>query len=270
MPELLPLRPSGLYRSAFGCPGSRRLEVQAPPGPSSRYAEEGTAAHRCGELILSGEADYWSLLGEMVEGVRVTPSMIGPVSIYVDHCRRVTGDGEAQIEATTQLPFLGVGVSGTCDHEARPSLALLAITDYKHGSGLYVHHIGNSQLYAYACGALGRSRAERKPDPKAVDIHLVQPRFEGAAAIRSERVTVDALDIWRYKTLPAAIAETENPEAPLIAGEWCRYCRVRSACLTFMQADSPLKGGRFARKKMQLQGAEDTEISWLQPPKEET
>jgi hypothetical protein len=240
------------------------LEAAIPPSPSSSYAMEGTSAHECAARILMGQADYWSLLGTKVEDVIVTPEMLGAVSLYIDACRDATEGAEVAIERTKQMPFLGKGRSGTSDFSAMNfDTRHGTMLDYKHGAGVYVHHIDNPQFFAYGSALLDLWRKSKRPDPLTIYLGLAQPRFDNAMPIRGQTVTPDELDLWRYKTLPAAIAVSEQPDAPLIAGEHCRFCAAKPVCSTFMSADKPLRGV-YRGPKMKFM-AVTGEVSWLNP-----
>lgn len=219
----------------MACPGSVRLSAGIP-GRSSRYADEGTAAHQLAERCLRERQNPWRFIGQK-ERVRdqdweVTEEMAEAVQVFVDCIRGpngVTEDGdETLIEQRFDLSAqVHPGMFGTNDacvvSRARKTLFVF---DYKHGRGHAVEAKGNPQLRYYALGALLHTGA---PVGKIV-MTIVQPRAPHPdGPVRSE--TISALDLLEWASdLKAAAVATEAPDAPIKAGEHCTFCPAAAVC----------------------------------------
>ena len=153
--------------------------------------------------------------------------MIDSVMIYVDHMIAIQEPGCIQLyEHRFHLKDIHPDLYGTADGVTYyPKRKLLVISDYKHGSGFYVDEIKNDQLLYYALGAvLTLGFAVNK-----VRIEIIQPRITSAEAIRPWEC--DLFDILEFAdTLAEYARATEDPNAPMKAGEWCRWCPANPIC----------------------------------------
>jgi hypothetical protein len=223
--------PSSFSRR-IGCPGSANMEKDIP-STSSSFADEGTAAHELGETcLLKGDnpSDY---MGEVIVVEKdgsaggkftVDAEMVSAVEVYVEHCRPLMG--RHMVEYKFDLPFLGVGEKGTSDFTALHS-RILHVVDYKHGKGVPVDAIGNIQGLCYGMGA---SAHFQNDDWDTLRITIVQPRaYHDDGPVRSWDVPRD--EIFEYMLNFAAAAKaTEDPNAPLKVGKWCRFCKAKVGC----------------------------------------
>lgn len=91
------------------------------------------------------------------------------------------------------------------------------VIDYKDGRG-FVRAEENPQLTSYGGGA-----------PKALEYRLsiVQPKTN--PVVRYEEVDRSVLE-QRMQKLSDAATATDDPDAPLIPGEWCRFCKHADNC----------------------------------------
>jgi hypothetical protein len=201
------------------CAGSVRLS-KGIPTTSSKYAEEGTEAHEYGALRLT--------TGKWPKGV---PSdMREAVEVYVNliEQEKVPG-GPLFIEHPFDLSEIHPGLFGTCDaviFDSRESL--LRIYDYKHGSGIPVEVERNEQLMYYGLGALLSTQQVFECDE--VELTIVQPRcYHEKGPIRRWRFPAYELLDFAADLKEAAVA-TENPAAPLNAGDHCRFCPAAGIC----------------------------------------
>lgn len=232
------------------CPGSITLSKRAPVQRESIYAAEGSAAHKLGEICLQLSTSPFSYLGgtagrEIVQDPRVatvpdgkttfeiTEGMCEAVQVYVDEINRireVAGPYKKEwIEHRFSLDPLDPPekMFGTSDFTLySPEERKLYVVDYKHGVGYAVEAVGNPQGRYYGLGA-----ALMIKDPiDEVEIVIVQPR-----AIHSDgpirRDTVEYLDLldWSADLMDAARL-TQDPNAPLMAGRWCKFCPAATIC----------------------------------------
>jgi hypothetical protein len=224
--------PSSFSRR-IGCPGSANME-KSLPNESSSFADEGTAAHALGEMcLLEGkDADYYE--GEEInveddpkkpaKMFTVDQDMISAVQEYVDFCRPLMG--HHMIEHKFQLPFLGKGEKGTSDFTALHE-RVLHVVDYKHGKGVTVEHKGNIQGLCYGLGA---AQHFDNHEWDILRITIAQPRaYHDEGGVRSWDVPREEL-LDYIMNFAAAAKATEDPNAPLKVGSWCRFCKAKPTC----------------------------------------
>ena len=239
--ELETLRPSSLARM-LACAGSRRLAAKMPKPPSSSYADEGTAAHKLGEMALRQRRAPFEWRGQEIEvnGKKwlVTDEMIQAVSTYVaaaNRDRRSRPGAKTVVEQ--QLYLAEINNSGTVDFMVvHPEGQYLGVRDYKHGAGVYVSEVWNAQMLAYALAVWniyfrGHSGA---PEDFTVEATVHQPRFPDVAPVRTHTLSAADLLRWRDETLLPGIAASEAEDAPLNAGDHCMFCPAKTACMAYL------------------------------------
>lgn len=222
--------PSSFSRR-IGCPGSANMERDIP-SQSSIYADEGTAAHELGETCLIKGDNPSDYAGEIItvekDGPRrdfeVNADMISAVDVYVNYCRPLMG--RHFIEHKFELPFLGEDQKGTSDFTALKD-GILNVVDYKHGKGEPVDAIDNIQGLCYGLGA---AKEFMNDDWHTLRITIVQPRaYHDMGPVRSWDVPRDEMIDYLINFAHAAKA-TEDPNAPLRVGKWCRFCKAKVNC----------------------------------------
>jgi hypothetical protein len=239
------------------CPGSVALS-RGVPNYSSPDAKKGTDAHTLAEKILIAKRDK-KPLPDMME---YDPEDVDAVMVYVDHMISLQRPGCVQLyEHRFHLKAIHPDLFGTCDGVTYyPKEKLLVISDYKHGAGVFVDVVKNDQLLYYATGAvLTLGFAVSK-----VRIEIIQPRMRTAEAIRPWEC--DIFDIWEFAdNLLAYAKRTEDPNAPLAAGEWCRWCPAGASnkCPLIKQEARALAQRVFSPvAKIDYDELEDT-LDWL-------
>lgn len=216
----------------IACPGSINL-ASGLPNTTSVHAEEGTRAHAVAELSLRQQIDPSYFVGHNIEGGEVTEEMVEHVRTYVDYCQKLRAmpGVEVWVERAFDLSALHppAEMYGTSDFVAYDRLhRTLYVVDLKFGQGVVVEVIDNPQLRYYGLGAL-LSLPEGTPVDKVV-ITVVQPRVGHVDGyIRSEEIDVIDLLGWSSELLAAARA-TQEPDAPLVAGSHCRWCKAKAVC----------------------------------------
>lgn len=216
----------------MACPGSVRMS-QGVENVSSVFAAEGTVAHWIGEEVLKYRANCASdFLGRTVEQdghkIEVTREMTDAVQVYVD---TVMGDmmpgDDLLVEHGFHIHELHDDLWGTNDACLFTKAdKRLIVYDYKHGAGVAVEVEHNPQLMYYGIGALMASGFPAKE----VELVIVQPRCpHDDGPVR--RWVIDTLDLidWSADLVDAAKA-TEDPNAPLCAGDHCRWCPGAGIC----------------------------------------
>lgn len=239
------LSASGMHRWS-ACPGSVNLTLRLRHeglvvDRTSSYAAEGSGAHELGEKCLRQGVHADSYLGaymatESDHPVEVTEEMVLAVQYYLDHVRAIEDEPDSCrffIEQTFDLGLFYPGLFGTADAVVFhiPSRTLHVI-DFKYGQGIPVEATNNPQLRYYALGAFVRLQEMKMPPPypEKVCMTIVQPRApHRAGPVRFE--TVDSMELlsWVDELITAAKA-TEPADAPLHAGEHCRFCPAAPRC----------------------------------------
>lgn len=236
-PTHSPIGASSMYRWAE-CPGSVALS-EGIVSESSAYAEEGTEAHELGATWLKGngktpECDD----DEMLDNVR----------IYVDYVfSLLDAKCKLYVEHGFDLSEVYPGAYGTNDAAVyNPKTKTLHVIDLKYGAGIYVSAKNNPQLRYYALGALLELQKEGH-EIQTVVMTIVQPRcttIEGAA--RSE--TIDAIDLMEFAAdLVMYAARTAEKNAPLKAGDHCRFCPAIIKCPEVQNVKQLVAKSEFAK-----------------------
>ena len=237
-PEILPehtrLSASGAERW-MNCPGSQVLaETLGLTGEESSYAAEGTAAHALAEGCLKSGTEAWEYLDNWVDDYhRVTEDMSNAVQVYLDYCRalmRKYPDAEVLIECRVDNKALHPDFGGT------PDFTLIAerfieIVDYKHGIGIAKDAVENPQPRYYGLGSFLKLSASRQKEIRAIKNTIIQPRaFHPEGIVRSELLSPFVLKRWADEELFPAMKAVDEPNAPLKAGEHCRFCPTKIGC----------------------------------------
>lgn len=245
------LSPSSAHRW-MECPASIRLSEGIPNGSSS-FAAEGTAAHEvCAKCLETGAdpsdfAGMWVDVrsGKIVETpedtnetdrfFEVTDEMVDGVQMYVDHVRALaTDDATLEVEQRLDMTHLHPEIFGTGDATVFDVAARhLHVIDFKYGKGVAVDATDNPQLMLYAAGA---ARRHHNAQIERLTMWIVQPRSPHPKGPVRE-YAMDLLDLFEFETrLAAAAKRTEDPEAPAVAGDWCRFCPAQPVCPTVRAA----------------------------------
>ena len=181
----------------IACPGSVALCDTVPPAPSSRFADEGSAAHKLAEACLSKDMHPREFLGvETGVGFPVTEEMCDAVVVYLNAVTAemaLTKDSELYVEKSFELDIDTAApgeVFGRNDAMVyHPSTGRLRVFDYKHGVGISVSADDNAQLKFYATGAAFSNSWKISE----LILTIVQPRARDADE-------VGAVKDWTFET----------------------------------------------------------------------
>lgn len=253
-PAHSPLGASGMSRWSK-CPGSVRMEAKFPD-QTSDYAEEGTRAHELAEKCLRAGADAVELSepGGHQE-------MSDAVQVYLDTIRSDIPDGphSQRIEQRFDLSSVHPGCFGTADFVLWDEKArVLRVYDYKHGQGVAVEVRDNPQLQYYALGAL----LESGFPAEEVEMIVVQPRCPHPDG-HVRRWRIDTMDLLDFRADLADFARaTENPDAPLVPGDHCRFCKAAGACPALHEKATEVAKREFTPQAYDPKQLADT-LAWL-------
>lgn len=251
------LSPSSASRWSV-CLGSlAEIERNTDPNgerKSSKYADEGTAAHELSEIILrSGMADALEMEGELADnGILFDGEMCGFVNTYVKNVRAF-GDGHRMlIERKVDFSHV-VGIPeqfGTADCIILTADGLeLQLHDLKFGRGVQVYADNNDQLMLYALGAL--REFDPLGDVEWVRLVIHQPRLNH---LDEWVVSVENLVAFGKRMKVAAteavrLADEGTPDEvlnALVAGpKQCKFCPMKATCPATMELATSSMGMRF-------------------------
>jgi hypothetical protein len=215
------------------CPGSVAASKDIV-SKSSKYAEEGSDAHALAAHCLKTKEDpsKFGFQTVTLEGrtFTVDKEMVNAVSEYVDNIyldiNPVTED-VLVVEQRFDLSEVHPGLFGTADAVTwKPRQKQLIVDDFKYGAGIAVDPENNPQLLYYGLGAL---LACNYP-AATVTLRITQPRCDHAKG-PVRWWTIDALDLLDFKAdLKKYAQATEDPNAPLVPGDHCRFCPAAPHC----------------------------------------
>lgn len=239
----------------WNCPGSVALVATVPPQPPSPYAEEGTAAHELAERCLITWIPPEQFIGQtMKNGIEVTEEMCEAVQIYLDTIREDAKEmgidltnaenygTYLQVEHKFHLDHIDEDAYGTNDANLAEPFGLLRVYDYKHGSGVPVEVKNNKQGMYYAIGAALQG------DFNEVEIVIVQPNAPHRdGPVRRWRFPISELHAFEAE-LVGRISDTRAPNAPLIAGDHCKFCPAAGCCPALQEKALAVAQGDFNAK----------------------
>lgn len=251
MSEHAKLSASSAYRW-FQCPGSLKEIAALPPelqNPDSVYAREGSAAHALAELILldpqmaTEVLGYWITLdGELWEKpingtFPVTREMLDAVLVYANevekHHVRLSYPDILVERRVYPLADRREDCFGTADVILLEMFGELVVEDFKYGKGIAVDVEDNLQLKIYGLGGLnvvGDDGAVEK-----ITTGIVQPRANHPdGPVRTATYTVAEMREFEGELREAA-RRTDDPNAPLVPGEHCRFCPAAAPCPALRQ-----------------------------------
>jgi len=276
------------------CLGSPRLVARLTdrgliePGQTSVYAEEGSAAHALGEgCITSGKpaaaflgwglakfSEGWALIENPVPDAPfyVTEEMAEAVQVYLDAIaaeKKRLPCAEVLVEERV-YPLAGAEeeMFGTADVVLWDLVAAeLTVMDYKHGAGVVVEAEHNVQTMFYGLGALRRIAGDFAVEAvRKIRLVIVQPRARHAdGPVRVFDLTARDLVEWGG-VLRSAAEATKQPDAPLAAGDWCKFCPAAALCpemrrrtveMVRLDFDEPVPADPAERLKLMLPNPDD-------------
>lgn len=229
---------SSAYRW-FICAGSINASV-GWPNESSVYAREGSAAHWVLAECLTHGANALQYLGVTVpeyEEIPVEEEMCDAVQQCVDYVRGILAayaaeghdDAEVGIEVRFDLTHIYPDMFGTCDVSIYlPAWRRIHVIDYKHGYDP-ISPEENKQIMYYGLGA---TTGKHNRGVDSLNFAIVQPRAFGRT-IKEWETAPDTLQAFRAELVLRAKA-TEDPAAPLTAGQHCKYCPASPGCKTLL------------------------------------
>lgn len=237
----------------LNCTPSARLEEKFKESAQSIYAEEGTLAHEFGQVELQFKNN---LISSKIHGIEIKKlrthklhsiEMEPEVAKYVDYVLEVfnvvkqTCPGAILlIEERLDFSHLVEGGFGTGDICIIAD-GVLHVIDLKYGKGIQVDATENAQLMLYGCGAL--RNFEMLYDIHTIELVIVQPRLDHISVYR---LSTDALNEWAESIVKPQAALAYSGAGEQIAGDWCKFCKVKAMCKALANKNTELARHDFA------------------------
>jgi len=216
------------------------------PDTTSGYALEGTKAHALGELNLRlflGQITKEEYDKEVAD-LDIDKTMENYANQYSDFviekfnkARGKTRDAILEIEVKVDFSQWVPEGFGTADAIITAD-GCMEIIDLKYGKGVPVSAVNNPQLMLYALGAL--EEYLMLYDILQVSMTIYQPRLDN---ISTELIAVDDLVKWAYEYVKPLAEKAFNGEGEFVAGEHCRFCKLKYTCKE--RADENLKLAQY-------------------------
>jgi len=238
----------------LNCTPSARLEEKFTESRSA-YAEEGTLAHEFADLnlrwIFATTATDYKLrdkeLAKLRKSLLYTDEMEAEVDKYITYvvetfnvARAKTKGAQLLIEQRLDFSHLvekGFGTGDACIIAD----GVLDIIDLKYGKGVRVDADGNAQLMLYGSGAL---RAfEMMYDIHTVRLTIMQPRLDH---VSTWEISTAELENWGQELVKPLAAQAYKGEGEQVAGEWCKFCKVKPMCKALAAKNMELAAFDFA------------------------
>jgi len=214
-------------KRVIGCPGSVALCATMPPKPSSKYADEGTLLHDAIAQVLDKNVKPESLLGMTYQDQKLTQDLIdNKLHIALNLLTEVDPNLEMEYAVETEVGFGDFlpDVFGSCDLLGRIGNRAIVL-DWKFGDGVAVGVEENEQLLFYAAAAM------RTPSVSwvfegvtEIECVIIQPPY-----LRRWVTTVERVKQFELQLLQAVKA-SQKKDAPIEAGEHCRWCSAKPVC----------------------------------------
>lgn len=213
------------------CPGSVREEAAYPEERSGAAAIDGTHTHtllaQCIDMAFMPASGFVGLTlsdhdGEFV----VDADRAERVQFALDY---VLSRGDQVVSEEQLSPAVLLGrddLGGTIDVQIIGD-DWIEVADYKDGMAPVT--LPNDQLEQYVWCVLAKFSAEERKRFKRVIMTIIQPklRLKGSTGIVSHEMTIEEFMPGGQKLIDDAKA-TEDPNAPLVAGDHCTYCRHKA------------------------------------------
>lgn len=255
------LSASSAYRWK-NCPGSVSL-CRGVPDKGSSYAEEGTLAHSLAELMINynlnrmTKVEFNRRLNEIKNNPFYCQEMQDYIKDYTEHIWELMNEAKAvckdaellteqRLDFSTWVPD-GFGTGDVVIVYDK----VIHICDLKYGKGVGVSAEQNPQLMLYGLGAL--STYDMLYDIETVKLTIIQPRLDN---ISTYEISAADLLKWGEEEIKPAAEEAMTENAKCVAGDWCRFCKVKATCRARKEAMTELARMEFKDARL----LEDSEI----------
>lgn len=243
------LSASGAHRW-LNCTPSAVLEDKFDSSKTqSVYAQEGTLAHELADItlrLISTKYDMSSSvfqkeLARLKKDALYSEEMEVQVKKYVDIVYEEWKASKGELIVEERIDYSHVVKNGFGTNDAAViSDGKLQIFDLKYGKGVKVDADNNPQLMLYAVGML--HKYEMIYDIETVKMCIVQPRLDHYSAFE---LPVWKLLDWVDEVVIPKAKQAYYGKGEKVAGDWCRFCKVRAACSTLANKNLELAKHEF-------------------------
>lgn len=189
------------------------------------YSLEGTTAHEWAAKVLEKKCK----LSDVPEDYR------GPVGIYVNICKALSKGASITLVEQKAPLFYSRKETGTMDFAAVHKRHI-DIRDYKHGQGVPVDAVENTQQAIYGLSLIRdlESWYGEIPDHMTITLGIVQPRYRGDDIEKIWETTVGELNEFcaditvTARRIMKANSSDELEFKP--SAEVCQFCPAKSVC----------------------------------------
>ena len=196
----------------INCPGSVALAAKMPPQVENDAMREGTRLHELVAEVLNERIDSRSIDDEKVlDALDLFDNQFDPKA-----------EALFDVEARVAFPW-DKTIFGTADVIGCLSKTKGFVMDFKFGDNYQVDAIENAQLMFYAAAALesGHWSMQGRTD---VELVIIQPPYIRRWMIDIGRLREFSADLKR------AVKLAQEPDAPIVEGEHCRFCPAKAIC----------------------------------------
>jgi hypothetical protein len=214
-------------KRVINCPASVALCATMPPKPSSKYADEGTLLHDAIAQVLDKNVKPESLLGMTYQDQVLTEELIeNKLHVALNLLMEVDPKLEMEYAVETEIGFGDFlpDVFGSCDLLGRIGSRAIVL-DWKFGDGVTVDVEENEQLLFYAAAAMRTPSVSWVFDGATeIECVIIQPPM-----IKRWVTTVERVKEFEQQ-LAQAVKASQKKDAPMSAGEHCRWCSAKPVC----------------------------------------
>lgn len=249
MPEKHALLSASSAARWLNCPPSARL-CENLPDTESKYAAEGTLAHKMCEIKLNAfvsavpKRTTTTKLNKLKKDELYSPEMDGYTDVYVDYIKKLAlgFPSKAHIAVERQVDYSNYAPEGFGTADCIVVYGEdLYIIDFKYGQGVCVTAEANPQMQLYALGALN-SYGMFYP-VKTVHLSIIQPRLNN---ISEWQLPIEALREWGESIKPAA-QQAYDGTGEYKSGNHCKFCKIKSTCRKRAESNLELAKYQFAK-----------------------
>ena len=214
-------------KRVIACPGSVALVDKMPPKPSSSYADEGTLLHDTIADVLDKGAAPEDFLGRTHAGAVLTQDLIdSKLAVALTALDEIdpTAEMEYAVESVVDFGDFLPDVFGSVDLIGRLGDRAIVL-DWKFGDGVAVDVEENAQILFYAAAAMRTAKTAWVFDgAREVELVIVQP-----PSVKRWVTTVERVKQFEEE-LARAVKVALKPDAPMAAGDHCRWCAAKPVC----------------------------------------
>lgn len=231
------LSPSAASRWLTCTPSAKMEEANGGAVSSSVYADEGTLAHKLGDLMINYKLGLILTKPYQKALKTITTHELYTLEMY-DHCENyavfvMEKFSEAQAHTKDALIFLeqtidltewipkGFGTRDVCII----ANGTLDIVDLKYGKGVPVSAEENKQMQVYGLGSL--KELDHLYQINKVRMTIYQPRLDNISTYEMEAI---ALEKWGEEVLKPRAALAFEGGGEFVPGDHCRFCKIKTTC----------------------------------------